>query len=103
MSIRIRMRGKSRDGVAEIKALIRHPMETGVRINNKTGKPHPAKFIDTVAVAVNGTTVVNAQWSGAVSVNPYMAVKVNASAGDEIVISLSDNTGEAGTKTLVLK
>lgn len=35
MSIKIRMRGKSKGGVAEVKALIKHPMESGVRMNKK--------------------------------------------------------------------
>ncbi|BCN93829.1 thiosulfate oxidation carrier complex protein SoxZ [Thiomicrorhabdus immobilis] len=103
MSIKIRMRGKSVNGVAEVKALIKHPMESGVRMNKKTGKPYPAKYIDMVQVSVNGTPAVDAQWSGAVSANPYMAVQVKANAGDEVTVSLSDNTGEKGTDSIKLK
>ena len=103
MSIKIRMRGKSKGGVAEVKALIKHPMESGVRMNKKTGKPHPAKFIDSVEVSVNGAKAVTAQWSGAVSANPYMGVKVKANSGDEVTVSLTDNTGEKGTKSIKLK
>jgi sulfur-oxidizing protein SoxZ len=103
MSIKIRMRGKSKGGVAEIKALIKHPMESGVRMNKKTGKPYPAKYIDTVTVTVNGAAAVDSQWSGAVSANPYMAIKVNANSGDEVKLTLTDNTGESGEQSLKLK
>ena len=103
MSIKIRMRGKSKGGVAEVKALIKHPMESGVRMNKKTGKPYPAKFIDSVEVTVNGVKAVDAQWSGAVSANPYVAVKVKAESGDEVAIALTDNTGDKGSKKLKLK
>ncbi len=103
MSINIRMRGASKGGVAEIKALIKHPMESGVRMDQKTGKPFPAKYIDILTVAVNGTTAIDAQWSGAISANPYVAIQVKANAGDEITITLSDNTGEKGTESLKLK
>lgn len=103
MSIKIRMRGKSKNGVAEVKALAIHPMETGTRMNKKTGKPYPAKFIDAVEVLVNDNKVVDAQWSGAVSVNPFMAVKVNANSGDKVTVMLTDNTGEKGSKTIKLK
>jgi len=103
MSIKIRMRGKSTGGVAEIKALIKHPMESGVRMNKKTGKPFPALFIDTVTVTVNGAAAVDSQWSGAVSANPYMAIQVKANAGDEIKLALSDNTGATGEETIKLK
>lgn len=100
MSIKIRMRGKSKNGVAEVKALIKHEMESGMRMNKKIGKPYPAKFIDMVQVSVNGTPAVDAQWSGAISANPYMAVQVKANAGDEVTISLADNTGEKGTESI---
>lgn len=103
MSIKIRMRGKSKGGVAEVKALIKHPMESGVRMNKKTGKPYPAKYIDVVEVLVNDTKAVDAQWSGAVSANPYMAVKVSANAGDKVTVSLTDNTGAKGTESITLK
>ena len=103
MSIKIRMRGKSKGGVAEVKALIKHPMESGVRMNKKTGKPYPAKYIDMVQVSVNGTPAVDAQWSGAISSNPYMAVKVSANAGDEVSVTLTDNTGDKGSSSIKLK
>ncbi|HID00932.1 MAG TPA: thiosulfate oxidation carrier complex protein SoxZ [Piscirickettsiaceae bacterium] len=103
MSIKIRVRGKVRGGIAEIKALMKHPMESGRRINKKTGKPYPPKFIQNVEVAVNGTKSVDAQWSGAVSTNPYMAVKVKANKGDEVVINVVDNTGEKGSAKFKLK
>jgi sulfur-oxidizing protein SoxZ len=97
------MRGKSKGGVAEVKALIKHPMESGVRMNKKTGKPYPAKYIDMVEVAVNGNKAIDAQWSGAVSANPYMAVKVNANPGDEVTVNLTDNTGAKGSKSIKIK
>jgi sulfur-oxidizing protein SoxZ len=94
---------ENQGGVAEIKALIKHPMESGVRMNKKTGKPYPAKYIDTVTVTVNGAAAVDSQWSGAVSANPYMAIKVNANSGDEVKLTLTDNTGESGEQSLKLK
>ena len=103
MTIKIRIRGKSVNGLAEVKALIKHPMESGVRMDKKTGKPFPAKYIDMVEVLVNGTKAIDAQWSGAVSANPYMAVKLNASSGDEVTIKLTDNTGDTGTQSIKLK
>lgn len=100
MTIQIRMRGKSVAGVAEIKALIKHPMESGVRMNQKTGKPFPALFINTLTVTVNGATAIESQWSGAVSSNPYMAVQVKANTGDEVKIALTDNTGATGEQSI---
>lgn len=103
MSIKIRMRGKARNGVAEVKALIKHPMESGLRKNKATGKNYPAHFITDVAFEVNGKAVINSEWSGSVSANPYVAVKIKAAKGDKITIALADNTGAKGTHTLTLK
>jgi sulfur-oxidizing protein SoxZ len=97
------MRGKSQNGIAEVKALIKHPMESGVRMDKKTGKPFPAKFVETVTVSINGVTAIDSQWSGAVSANPYVAVQLKAKAGDKVTIALTDNTGEKGTKSITLK
>ncbi|NPA71237.1 MAG: thiosulfate oxidation carrier complex protein SoxZ [Gammaproteobacteria bacterium] len=103
MTIKIRMRGKVKGPIAEVKALIKHPMESGVRMNKKTGKPYPAKYIESVSITVNGTEAVTSQWSGAVSANPYLAVKLTATKGDKIAISLTDNMGETGTSQITLK
>lgn len=104
MAISIRMRaGKPVDGIVEIKALIKHEMESGVRMNKKTGKPFPAQYINTVEVLVNGAKAVSSQWSGAVSTNPYMGVMVKANVGDDLTINLADNTGDKGTETIKLK
>lgn len=103
MSIRIRMRGRVKGDVAEVKALIKHKMESGLRKNKKTGKNYPAEFIDMVEVSVNGTKAVDAQWSGAVSANPYMGVMIKASKGDEVTLSLKDNTGKKGSKSIKLR
>ncbi|WFE69137.1 thiosulfate oxidation carrier complex protein SoxZ [Thiomicrospira sp. R3] len=103
MSINIRTRGQVRGGVAEIKSLIRHPMESGARMDQSTGKPFPMKLITNVDVSVNGSKVVDAQWSANISTNPYMHVNVAANAGDEVTINVVDNTGETGSETFNLR
>lgn len=103
MSIKIRMRGKSKGGIAEVKALIKHPMESGARMNKKTGKPYPANYINTVEILVNGTKAIDAQWSGAVSANPYVGVKVKANKGDKVTLNVASNVGDKGTDSITLR
>jgi sulfur-oxidizing protein SoxZ len=103
MSINIRTRGQVKGGVAEIKSLIRHPMESGARMDQSTGKPFPMKLITNVDVSVNGSKVVDAQWSANISTNPYMHINVAAKSGDEVTINLVDNTGETGSETFKLR
>ena len=44
----IRIRAKMKGAVTEVKALMSHSMETGLRKDKKTGKKIPAHFIKEV-------------------------------------------------------
>jgi sulfur-oxidizing protein SoxZ len=81
--------------VTEVKALMSHAMETGLRKDKKTGKKIPAHFIKEVVCEHNGKQVLLANWSVAVSKNPYLSFKFKgASKGDSIKISWNDNMGK---------
>ena len=89
----IKVRSSVKKGVATIKCLVSHPMETGMR-KNKKGKLIPAKFIQTLSCEHGGNTVLDAQLNGSVSTNPYLKFKFSgANKGDTIKISWVDNTG----------
>ena len=100
-SIRNRASGA---GETTVKALITHPMETGLRKDKKTGQKIPAHFIQEVKCEHNGKQVVNAQWSGAVSKNPYLSFKFSgAAAGDTIKLTWVDNTGKSDSAEAKVK
>jgi sulfur-oxidizing protein SoxZ len=81
--------------VAEIRVLMNHPMETGQRKDAKTGQLVPAHFIQTVKAELNGKPVLEAQWSGGVSRNPFLGFRVKgAKAGDKVTVSWTDNKGD---------
>ena len=91
MKIRAQMKGD----IADIRVLISHPMETGLRKDAKTGKPVPAHYIQNLSVTVNGKTVVEGEIGTSVSRNPVFGFKVKgAKAGDKVAISWLDNTGD---------
>jgi len=91
----IKMRANIADGVTTIKALISHPMETGLVKDKKTGEIIPAHFIQEVVCAHKGTTVMTANWGPAISKNPYLSFKFSgAAAGDTVSLSWVDNKGE---------
>ena len=99
----VKIRGKVKEGVAQIKALMPHPMETGTR-RDAEGNVIPAHYIETVTCEHNGVVTLKAQWGTSVSKNPYMAFKVtNANAGDVIKISWTDNLGESSQGEMTLK
>ncbi|HEY6096259.1 MAG TPA: thiosulfate oxidation carrier complex protein SoxZ [Gallionellaceae bacterium] len=90
MKIRATMQGD----VADVKILMNHIMETGLRKDPKTDKFIPAHFINEVVVTLNGKPVVQAQWGYAISKNPFLGFRVKgAKAGDKIAVSTVDNLG----------
>ena len=94
----MKMRASMSGDAADVKVLMNHIMETGLRKDAKTGKLIPAHFINEVSATVNGKPVLDAQWGGGVSKNPYLGFKVKgAKAGDKITVSWKDNKGGSNT------
>lgn len=91
MKIRATMAGD----VADVKVLMNHPMETGLRKDAKTGQLVPALFIQDVVATVNGAAVMTASFGTGISKNPYLGFKVKgAKVGDKVSVSWVDNTGD---------
>lgn len=94
----IRIRARLKGDVTEVKALMSHVMETGLRKDKKTGKKIPAHFIKEVKCDHNGKQVLLANWSVAVSKNPYLSFKFKGGKkGDTIKIAWNDNKGESAS------
>ena len=92
----IKIRAKLSGDVTTIKALIKHPMDTGLVKDKKTGKVIPAHFIQEVTCEHGGNKVMTAMWGAAVSKNPYLSFKfAGAKAGDTVKLSWVDNKGES--------
>lgn len=90
--MKIRLEGD----IAEVRALIGHPMETGLRKDAVTGELVPLHFIKHLTVTHNNAVVMEAQWAQAISRNPYLQLRIRAAKpDDEIGISWIDNRGES--------
>ena len=93
MKIRAALQGD----VADVRILMMHPMETGQRKDAK-GDVVPLHFIRNVVVTHNGKPVLDAQWSQAVSRNPFLGLRVKgAKPGDKISVTWVDNKGDKRT------
>ncbi len=93
MKINVRLQGDT----ADVRVLMMHPMETGQR-KDGAGNIIPLHFIQNVVVTHNGRTVLDAQWSQAVSRNPFLGLRVKgAKAGDKINVTWVDNKGDKRT------
>lgn len=94
MSEPMKMRAVLQGDVADIKILMSHPMESGMRKDAKTGQMIPAHFINLVNIALNGKPVMQTEWTGAVSKNPYLGFRLKGvKAGDKVSISAVDTQG----------
>lgn len=99
----IKIRAKERKGVVTVKALMNHPMETGLRKDKKTGKLIPAHHITEVSGKAGDKTVLSAVWGGAISKNPYLSFKFSGSKGDSLTLSWVDNKGNSDSQTAKVK
>ena len=93
----MKMRATLAAGYTDIRVLMTHPMETGLR-KDQDGKLVPMHFIQSVIVKVNGKTLIDSQTSQAVSRNPVFSFRLKGGArGDKIEVSWVDNQGETNS------
>ena len=100
----IKIRATAQDSGTTVKALMSHPMETGLRKDKKTGEKIPAHYIQEVKCEHNGAEVMTALWGPAVSKNPYLSFKFSGGkAGDTVKVSWVDNKGEKDSSETTIK
>jgi sulfur-oxidizing protein SoxZ len=94
MSDPMRIRAQSAGDKTTVRVLMSHEMETGLR-KDAAGKTIPAWFIQDVSAALNGKTVMTAQWGASISKNPFLQFSVKgAKAGDKVSVTWTDNKGD---------
>ena len=90
----MKIRAAVKEGVTEVKILMQHEMETGLR-KDADGTLVPAWFITEVKAQHQGRTVLEAQFGQSISKNPYLLFRFKGGAeGDKIKISWIDNKGD---------
>lgn len=96
MADSVKIRAKQQGGLVEIKVLIAHEMETGLR-KTPEGVLVPAWFIKVITVRCNGLVVLRAQCGSAVSKNPFLSFTFSGGKkGDRIEVQWLDNKGLQG-------
>ena len=99
----IKIRAKESKGIVTVKALMKHPMETGQRTNKKTGDKFPAHFIQEVVGKANDEEVITVHWGPAVSKNPYLTFAYSGSKGDKLELTWLDNQGNTDSQISEVK
>ncbi len=104
MANTIKVKSKLVGDVVQIKSLMLHPMETGSRKDPDSGKIIPKHHITQLIFTNNGAQVMVANFSTAVSKNPYFSFSYKGGkAGDTLNVSWVDNLGETGELETQLK
>jgi sulfur-oxidizing protein SoxZ len=94
MSDPMRIRAQLLAGKVEVRVLMAHEMETGLRKDNN-GNLVPAWFIQNVSVTHNGRTVLSAQWGTAVSKNPFLHFRFSGGKpGEKVAVTWIDSKGD---------
>jgi len=91
----IKIRAKARKGVIDIRGLMSHPMETGLR-KGKNGKLVPEHFIKHLTILKNGVEAITSDVNATLSKDPYIHLKVSGKKGDLIEVKWIDNKGAEG-------
>jgi len=87
-----------RGEILEIKTLIRHPMETGYRVDSRGGRI-PRHIVKRFAVAYDGEEVFGMDLTQGVAANPFVAFSTVATVSGELVFTWEDDRGEVVTLT----
>jgi len=91
--IRARLVDPQETGLTEVRVLMLHPMETGLR-KNEAGDFVPAHYITQVNVLHGDRTVLQARMTLAVSKDPLLSFRFRGGrAGDSVSVQWTDNRG----------
>jgi sulfur-oxidizing protein SoxZ len=94
---RVKAPDKAKKGeMVEVKTLITHQMETGLR-KDKEGKPIPRMIINKFVAKFNGKEVFQADLHPSVSANPYLAFFMTAQESGTFDFAWTDDAGKTVT------
>jgi sulfur-oxidizing protein SoxZ len=85
----------------EVRIVIRHPMETGYRMDD-SGKSIPRNVIRTLTCRYNGEAVFSARLSSGVAANPYLRFFVTARESGQLTFEWQDDGGGHGSETVAV-
>ena len=85
----------------EVKVSIRHPMETGYRLD-EMGKSIPRNVVRSLACRYGDVTVFTAQMGPGIAANPYLRFFITARETGDLVFEWTDDAGVRFTERATL-
>lgn len=86
----IRIIARESNGVVTVKAIVRHPNESGFR-KDENGKTVPANHLTSAIALLNGRKLMELHLGPSISKNPLISFQYNGNKGEKIKLSLADN------------
>ncbi|MGI9387264.1 MAG: thiosulfate oxidation carrier complex protein SoxZ [Methyloligellaceae bacterium] len=80
--------------IFQVKTLISHKMETGLRKDKKTGELVPRQIIESFVAKFNGDQVFAVKSHAAISANPYFAFYMKAMKSGDLELTWKEDTGK---------
>jgi hypothetical protein len=91
---RVRIPARARAGEAfEVRTLIEHPMETGLR--HEGGRAVPRDLLDRLTVRVNGEAAFEARLANGTAANPFHVFFLRLERSSEVELVWSDERGRS--------
>ena len=84
--------GIRRGDVIDVRALVEHPMATGL-FRDPEGKPIPAHFINDVTVMYGDQEAAHFVWTSGVSRDPFVEFSLRADREAALTFTWKDNKG----------
>ncbi|MCS6931150.1 MAG: thiosulfate oxidation carrier complex protein SoxZ [Acetobacteraceae bacterium] len=95
---RLRVPDRARPGeVIEIRMLIDHPMESGLRVGG--GAAPPRNMLSRLSVTMNGAPLFEAELKNGTSPNPYHVIFVRVDRTSDFAFAWTDEAGRSARTT----
>lgn len=78
--------------IVDIKAILRHPMETGYRVD-RVGKKIPRNIVTELTVTYDGAEILRWHLQPGIAANPYIGFSTVATETGELVFTWKDDRG----------
>lgn len=93
----------ARGSIIEIKTMISHPMETGLRRDPASGEIAPRNIVESFVARLNGREVFRASISPATAANPMIAFALRAEESGELQFEWTDSEGRTASASARLE
>ena len=100
----IRAKAKVVGDMTRVKLMAKHPMHSGLQLDEKSGEAIPAKYLRELRVVYEERDVFNVNMGLGISKNPFFSFAfAGGEKGAELTMIWVENTGETATEMVKIK